>query len=106
MCRKADGKRAAHSRTAFKLNSSSVSLSDVSDQRQPQAGTRNRQVFSHLRPIESFENARLLVLGYADPMISNLDHCVPILWKQPQLDGAAFPGILHRIGEQIQHGLL
>jgi hypothetical protein len=56
-----------------------MGLGNVSHERQAQSSARYRAVFGHVRPIELFENARLLAGGNSDSVILDLNHGISIL---------------------------
>src|SRR5262245_3232687 len=88
------------------MDASAVSPSDVRHQRESEPSARDLAILRNRRTIELLEDAGLLSLRNADAMIGNLNPDVAVRGKQPQTDFTLFAGILHRISQQVENGLL
>src|SRR5215470_18594809 len=88
------------------MDASAMCLSDVRYQGESEPRSRDFAILRNRRTIELLEDAGLLFFRNADAVVGNLNPGVAVFGKQPETDFTLFAGILHRISQQVENGLL
>src|SRR5262245_15429710 len=88
------------------MDASAVRLSDMRDQCESESSSRDFAILRNRRTIELLEDAGLLFFRNADAVVGNLNPGVAVFGIEPETDFTLFAGILHRISQQVENGLL
>src|SRR5688572_27454874 len=103
MHRQRDGECRARARFAREIDRSTVSLDDTAHD--PQTNTKTAIIPLRDGSFETFEDARAILLPYADPAIDDTQFDVRSLSLHFDLNGLLRP-ILDGIAQEIAHGLI
>ena len=91
------GKCAAPAELTFHLDVSAMSSSNVRDERQAEAGTRDQTALVRRSAVELLEDALLFIGREAESAVGNFDHCIAVARQDTEIDFTCVAGIFHSV---------